>query len=226
MFIGHFGAGFAGKKFEKSASLGTYFMAAQWIDLIWPILLLLGVEKAEIKPGVTSVTPLDFTYYPFTHSLFGVIVWAVLFAMVYFLIKKNSRTAIILGLIVLSHWFLDLLVHIPDLPIFPGYSLKVGFGIWNNFALTIIVEGLVFVIGTYIYFKITKPKNKIGIYSLVGLIIFLVAMYISNLIGSPPPSVEAIGIIGNAQWLIIIWGYWIDKNRESHLAGKIMGNEK
>jgi len=74
MFIGHFGAGFAGKKFENTASLGTYFMASQWIDLIWPILLLLGIEEAEIKPGVTTVTPLDFTYYPFSHSLFGVIV--------------------------------------------------------------------------------------------------------------------------------------------------------
>jgi FtsH-binding integral membrane protein len=214
MFIGHFGAGFAGKKFEKSASLGTYFMAAQWIDLIWPILLLLGIEKAEIKPGVTSVTPLDFTYYPFSHSLFGVIVWAVLFGMVYYVIKKNSRTAIVLGLLLLSHWFLDLLVHIPDLPIFPGYSLKVGFSIWNNFALTVIVEGLVFTLGAYLYFKVTKPKNKTGIYSLVGLIIFLVAIYISNLLGPPPPSIEAIGIIGNAQWLIILWAYWIDKNRE------------
>src|SRR5690606_3057465 len=170
MFIGHFGAGFTGKKFSKTASLGTYFMAAQWIDLIWPILLLLGIEKAEIKPGVTSVTPLDFTYYPFSHSLFGVIVWAVLFGMTYFLIKKNSRTAIILGLLVISHWFLDLLVHIPDLPIFPGFNLKVGFGLWNSFALTVIVEGLVFAVGAYLYFKVTKPKNKIGTYSLIGLI--------------------------------------------------------
>ena len=87
------------RNLEESASLGTYFMATQWIDLIWPILLLLGIEKAEIIPGITSVTPLDFTYYPFSHSLFGVIVWAVLFGMVYFLIKKKSRTAIILGLL-------------------------------------------------------------------------------------------------------------------------------
>ena len=215
MFIGHFGAGFAGKKFSKSASLGTYFMAAQWVDLIWPILLLLGIEKVKIDPGVSAVTPLNFTYYPFTHSLFGTIVWGILFSAVYFIIKKNYKTSIILGLLVISHWFLDLLVHIPDLPIFPGYSLKVGFGIWNNFTLTIIVEGLVFVIGAYIYFKITKPKNKIGVYSLVGLIIFFVAMYISNLLGPPPPSIEAIGIIGNAQWLIILWAYWIDKNRET-----------
>lgn len=215
MFIGHFGAGFTGKKFSKTASLGTYFMAAQWIDLIWPILLLLGIEKAEIKPGVTSVTPLDFTYYPFTHSLFGVIAWAVLFGMAYFLIKKNSRTAIILGLLVISHWFLDLLVHIPDLPIFPGFNLKVGFGLWNSFALTVIVEGLVFAVGAYLYFKVTKPKNRIGTYSLIGLIVFLIAMYISNLVGPPPPSMEMVGIVGNAQWLIILLAYWIDKNRET-----------
>ena len=214
MFIGHFGAGFTGKKLEKSVSLGTYFMAAQWIDLIWPILLLLGIEKAEIKPGVTTVTPLDFTYYPFSHSLFGVIVWSVLFGMAYFVIKKKSRAAIILALLVLSHWVLDLLVHIPDLPIIPGYSLKVGFGLWNSFAATIIFEGLIFILGVYFYYKSTKPKNKIGVYSLIGLIVFLIVMYISNLVGPPPPSIEMIGIVGNAQWLIILWGYWIDKNRE------------
>jgi len=214
MFIGHFGAGFAGKKFEKSASLGTYFMAAQWIDLIWPILLLLGIEKAEIKPGVTTVTPLDFTYYPFTHSLFGVIVWAVLFGMVYFVIKKKSRTAIILALLVISHWVLDLIVHIPDLPIFPGESIKVGFGLWNSFAATIIFEGLIFALGAYLYFKTTRAKNKIGMYSFVGLIVFLVVMYLANLFGPPPNSIEAIDIVGNAQWLIILWGYWIAKNRE------------
>lgn len=215
MFIGHFGAGFAGKKFDNTASLGTYFMAAQWIDLIWPILLLLGIEKAEIKPGVTAVTPLDFTYYPFTHSLVGTLVWALLFgAVVWFFITK-TKTAIILALIVLSHWFLDLLVHAPDLPIFPGLSLKVGFGLWNSFAATIIIEGLFFIVGVYLYYKSTKAKNKIGTYSLIGLIVFLIAMYISNLVGPPPPSMEMVGIIGNAQWFIVLWGYWVDKNREA-----------
>ncbi len=204
------------RNLSKSASLGTYFMAAQWIDLILPIFLLLGIEKVEIKPGVTAVTPLDFTYYPFSHSLFGVIVWGVLFAIVYFLFKKNLKNALILGALVVSHWFLDLFVHIPDLPIFPGYSLKVGFGIWNSMAATLILEGLIFATGVYLYFQTTKAKNKTGLYSLIGLIVFLVLMYISNLVGPPPPSVEAIGIVGNAEWLIILWGYWIDKNREPY----------
>lgn len=213
MFLGHFGAGFAGKKFSKSASLGTYFMAAQWIDLLWPILLLLGIEKVKIEPGISNVTPLNFNYYPFTHSLAAAIIWGVIFGVIYFLIKKNSKTSIILGVFVVSHWVLDFLVHIPDLPIFPGSELKVGLGLWNSFAATIILEGLIFGIGIYLYYKVTKTKNKTGTYSLIGLVVFLILIYISNLFGPPPDSVKAIGIVGNAQWLIILWGYWIDKNR-------------
>lgn len=214
MFIGHFGAGFAGKKFSKTASLGTYFMAAQWIDLIWPILILLGVERVEIQPSATAVTPLNFTYYPFTHSLVGVIVWAILFGLVYFIIKKNIKVSIILGLLVISHWFLDLLVHIPDLPIFPGEGIKVGLGLWNNFMATVLLEILIFGIGAYLYLSVTKSKNKTGTYSLIGLITFLILIYAANLFSPPPDSVKAIGILGNAQWLIILWGYWIDRNRE------------
>ncbi|GIK59472.1 MAG: hypothetical protein HND39_06530 [Ignavibacteriota bacterium] len=213
MFLGHFGAGFAGKKFSKSASLGTYFMAAQWIDLLWPILLLLGIEKVKIEPGISNVTPLNFNYYPFTHSLAAAIIWGVIFGVIYFLIKKNAKTSIILGVFVVSHWVLDFLVHIPDLPIFPGSELKVGLGLWNSFTATIILEGLIFGIGIYLYYKVTKTKNKTGTYSLIGLVVFLILIYISNLFGPPPDSVKAIGIVGNAQWLIILWGYWIDKNR-------------
>ena len=214
MFIGHFGAGFAGKKFDKSPSLGTYFMAAQFVDLLWPLFLLLGIERVKIESGNTAVTPLDFVYYPFSHSLIGVIFWALLFGLVYFLFKKNIKVAFVLGLIVISHWFLDLIVHRPDLPIIFGVDLKVGFGLWNSLIGTVIVEGLIFIGGLFIYLKSTKAKNKTGKYALWGLVIFLVAIYISNLFGPPPDSTEAIGIVGNAQWLIVLWGYWIDKNRE------------
>jgi len=216
MFLGHFGAGFAGKKFSKSASLGTYFMAAQWIDLVWPILILLGIERVEIQPSASAVTPLNFSYYPFTHSLIGVLVWGILFGLVYYFIKKNLKVSIILGLLVISHWFLDLIVHIPDLPIFPGEGIKVGLGLWNNFMGTVILEILIFGIGAYLYLSATKSKNKIGTYSFIGLVVFLILIYVVNLLGPPPDSIEAIGIVGNAQWLIVFWGYWIDKNREAN----------
>ena len=214
MFIGHFGAGFAGKKLDRTTSLGTYIMAAQWIDLIWPILLLLGIESVEIKPGISAVTPIDFVYYPFTHSLTGVIIWGVLFGLVYFIIKKKIKTAFILCALVVSHWFLDLLVHIPDLPLIPGLELKVGLDLWNSLAGTLLVEGLIFTTGVYLYLRSTKARNKTGKYALWGLILFLVLIYIGNLFGPPPDSVQAIAIVGNAQWLIILWGYWIDRNRK------------
>ncbi|MEJ2193251.1 MAG: hypothetical protein P8X73_00135 [Ignavibacteriaceae bacterium] len=214
MFIGHFGVGFAGEKIDKAASLGTYFIAAQWVDLIWPILLLLGIEKVEIEPGISVVTPLNFVYYPFTHSLLGAIIWGGLFGLVYFLIKKKLRTAIILGALVVSHWLLDLIVHIPDLLLVPGLDIKVGIGLWNSLVGTLLVEGLIFAAGVYLYLKTTKAKNKTGNFALWGLILFLVLIYIGNLFGPPPDSVQAIAIVGNAQWLIILWGYWIDRNRE------------
>ena len=212
MFIGHFGAGFTGKKFDKRPSLGTYFMAAQFVDLLWPIMLLLGIEKVVIEPGNTTTTPLDFTYYPFTHSLIGVIFWALLFGLVHFLFRKNMKAAFVLGALVISHWILDLIVHRPDLPIVLGVDLKIGLGLWNSIVATIIVEGLIG--GLFIYLKSTKAKNKTGSFALWGLVIFLVAIYVANLFGPPPDSTEAIGIVGNAQWLIVLWGYWIDKNRE------------
>ena len=214
MFIGHFGAGFAGKKITKRPSLGTLFLAAQFIDLIWPILLLLGIEKVEIDPGNTALTPLNFVHYPFTHSLFGVIIWGIVFGIVYYLHKKDLRTSIVLGALVLSHWFLDLFVHRPDLLLFPSGEIKVGLGLWNHPIISIIFELLIFAVGIYLYTKTTKPKNKKGSYALWGLVTFLFLIFISNIMGAPPPSVQAIAVIGNLQWIIVIWGYWIDRNRE------------
>jgi LexA-binding, inner membrane-associated putative hydrolase len=214
MFIGHFGVGLGAKKIDSKPSLGTLFLAAQFLDLLWPVFLLLGIERVKIEPGLTPVNPLDFTYYPFSHSLLFALLWSLLFGIIYFLFKKDIKTSILLGVLVLSHWILDLIVHIPDLPLSPWSNIKVGFGLWNSAALTIIVEGLIFIVGAYYYFKVTKAKNKKGQISLWSLLIFLVMIYIVNLFGSAPPSVNAIAIAGLFQWLIIIWGYWIDRNRE------------
>lgn len=213
MFIGHFGVGFAGKKVDSKPSLGTLFMAAQWLDLIWPLFILIGLEKVEIIPGYTAATPLKFTYYPFTHSLLFAIIWGILFGAVYYFFKKNIKVSILLGVLVLSHWILDLIVHVPDLPIFPWSNIKVGLGLWNDVGTTMVLESIIFFGGAYLYFKVTKAKNMIGKLSFWALIVFLFAVYVMNEFGSPPPSVQAIGFVGLSQWLIVACGYWIDRNR-------------
>jgi hypothetical protein len=213
MFIGHFGAGLAAKKIDSKPSLGTLFLASQFIDLLWPVFLLFGLEKVKIEPDNTAFTPLNFILYPFSHSLLGVLIWSVLFGTVYYIIKKNYQSSILLGALVLSHWVLDLLTHKPDLQIFPWSDFKVGLGLWNSIPLTMIVEGAIFFAGTYLYLQSTKATNKKGVYGFWSLIIFLTLVYLMNIFGSPPPDEKTIGVVGLSMWLLVWWGYWIDKNR-------------
>ena len=218
MFIGHFGIGLGVKKIRPTISLGTLFLAAQFLDLLWPTFVLLGWEHVTIQPGITKMTPLNFIDFPLSHSLFMACVWGALVGFIYFLIKHSYKGGIILALCVLSHWILDLLVHRPDLPLFPGSSIMVGFGLWNYRIIEIVVEGLIFIVGLVFYLQTTKAKNKIGHYGFWALILLLVFFHISNIMGSPPPNVTSIAWAAEAQWLIVIWAYWVDKNRSSKMA--------
>jgi membrane-bound metal-dependent hydrolase YbcI (DUF457 family) len=215
MFIGHFGVGLAAKKIDNKPSLGTLFVASQFIDLLWPIFLILGLEKVKIDPGNTAFTPLDFIYYPFSHSFFGVLIWSVLFGLVYYLIRKNLKSSIVIGSLVMSHWILDLITHRPDLPLLPWSEIKVGLGLWNHVILTLIIELLIFAIGIYLYIRATKATNKKGTIGLWSLLIFLILVYFMNVFGDPPPSEGPIAYVGLTMWLLVAWGYWIDKNRKS-----------
>jgi membrane-bound metal-dependent hydrolase YbcI (DUF457 family) len=193
--------------------LGTLFLASQFIDLLWPLLLLTGTERVSIVPGITVVTPLDFTHYPWSHSLLAVAVWALLFAATYYLVKRYRVGAWVCGATVLSHWMLDFLVHRPDLPIVPGSDYRVGFGLWGSLAATLAIELLVFGGGLALYLRTTSAVDRVGSIGLWSLVGFLVLTYAGNLFGAPPPSVTAIAWLGQAQWLIIAWGYWIDRHR-------------
>jgi len=120
MFIGHFGIGFGAKKLAPGISLGFLFIAAQFLDLLWPTLLLFNIEHVKISPGITRMTPFDFFDFPITHSLAMAIVWGILLGSLAWFFIRNFKYAVIIFLCVVSHWILDLLVHRPDLPILPG----------------------------------------------------------------------------------------------------------
>lgn len=213
MFIGHYAVALAAKKAAPRTSLGTLFIAAQFIDLLWPLFILFGLEHVRIVPGDTVVTPLDFYDYPYSHSLLAVLVWGLLFAAVYFSFKRTMSASIVLGLCVASHWVLDLLTHRPDLPLGMGGDARWGLGLWNSLAGTLIVETGLFVGGIVLYMKTTRAANgkgKFGFWALIGV---LFAIYLANLFGPPPPDVAAIGYAGNLSWLFVLWAYWVDRNR-------------
>jgi hypothetical protein len=211
MFIGHFAIGMAAKKIEPAVSLGTLFLSAQFLDLLWPTLLLLDFEHVSIEPGVSKVTPLAFTDYPISHSLLAVVGWSLLFGLVYYFITNNKRASIVVGCLVLSHWVLDAIVHIPDLPLYPGQSPKVGLGLWNSVLLTILIEGAIFVMGVILYINTKKRQGQKLNAMFWSMIVFLIIIHIMNFIGPPPPSVAAIAWAGHLQWLFIPWAWLADR---------------
>ncbi|HEV7241166.1 MAG TPA: metal-dependent hydrolase [Thermoanaerobaculia bacterium] len=214
MFIGHHATAFALKPIAPRVSLGILFGATILLDLIWPILLLLGIEHVRVAPGITAFTPLDFYDYPVTHSLLAVVGWSFLAAILYWLFRKSMRDAAIVGAAVLSHWVVDFIAHRPDLPLWPG-APKVGLGLWNSIPGTIVVEVALFIVGLALYLRTTRARNRIGSIALWSLVVFLGVVYVINMTSPPPPSARAIGWAGLAQWLFVPWGFWIDRHREA-----------
>jgi len=213
MFLGHFALGFAAKTIKPQASLGVYFLAVQFVDLLWPTLLLVGLETVAIAPGITEMTPLDFISYPYTHSLVMAFVWSGMFFAWTYIFRTDATLALLVGLCVGSHWLLDFLTHRPDLPLTFTEATKVGLGLWNNKWATVMVEVAMYASTVAMYMQATKPIDKIGSIGLWSLVIFLALIHTVNIFGPPPPDVKAIAWGGHLQWLFVGWAYWVDAHR-------------
>lgn len=213
MFIGHAAVALAAKKLAPEASLGVLLAAATWLDLAWPVLLLLGLETVRIDPGNTAFTPLDFVSYPWTHSLVMALAWSVLFALALSPWVRTRRARLVLAALVFSHWLLDFVVHRPDLPLAPGDSPKLGLGLWNSVPATLLVEGLLAIAGAWAYQRATQARDATGRYALWSLLVFLLAIWLSALVSPPPPSERAVAWVGIAAWLLPLWAAWADRHR-------------
>ena len=215
MFIGHFALGLAAKRATPRVSLAVLFGAAQLADLVWPVLVGLDVEHVRIDPGNTAFTPLDFISYPYSHSLLLLAVWGVAFAAAHGLgANQDRRTFGILAALVVSHWVLDYVTHRPDMPLYPG-GAKVGLGLWNSVAATLVVEVAMYAAGLWIYLRATRPRDAVGRWAFGALALFLAVIYAANVAGPPPPSVTAIWIVGIAGGAILIaWSWWADRHRD------------
>lgn len=196
-------------------SLGTLFLSAQFIDLLWPTLLLVGVEHVELAPGAEG-PPLNFVHYPISHSLVMVLLWAALLGGAYYAVRRSGRGALVCAAAVVSHWLLDLLVHHPDLPLAPGMEEQhFGFGLWESLPISLSLELTLFALGCWLYCRATEAIDRIGSVGFWSLMAFLLVIHGANIFGAPPPSVEAVAWVGQAQWLLVLWAYWVDRHRKT-----------
>ena len=213
MFLGHAAVALAGKRAAPRTSLGLLVAAATFVDLIWPIFLLLGWEEVRVAPGETAFTPLDFVRYPISHSLATGIGWGVLVGGVYYAVKRYGFGGWTIGVLVVSHWVLDWLTHRPDLPLWPG-GPKVGLGMWHSVPLTLAVELLMFVGGVAIYLGTTRPRGAPGRWIFASVAAFYLVIYLANAFGPPPPSEQAVAWGALFGWILPLWAWWADSRRE------------
>jgi len=204
MFVGHYGVAFAARGVEKRIPLWAYFIAVQWVDILWTVLVFFGVERVHVEPGVNPSGPLVFDYYPYTHSLMAAVGWsAVAYGLFRFLLTRRQGPPLaagILALCVFSHWVLDFVVHLPDLPLIDE-SRKVGLGLWNYPMLELATE-LVLLFGGLAFYFVKSPE--IGMKRRVTLVIFCLLMTAFQLAGSfgpPPQSLKVLSVSGLVLYL-------------------------
>ena len=212
MFIGHYGLALAAKRAAPRASLGTLIVAAQLVDLIWPMLLLVGIEHVRIVPNANPFLRLSFESYPWTHSLAMGIVWALLAGGSYAALRGDRASGVIVGLLVLSHWVLDWITHVPDLQLYPGGE-RFGLGLWRSVYGTMGVEAAVFIVGLVAYARVTRAADRTGRWALWGFVVLLGVLYLANAYGPPPPSVSAVAWGALAAWVVPLFGWWVDDHR-------------
>ncbi|HVP48072.1 MAG TPA: hypothetical protein VMT32_15870 [Bryobacteraceae bacterium] len=215
MFVGHYGPSFAGKALKKSIPLWVLFIAVQFLDVLWSLFVILGIEKVRIVPGITRTNPLDLYYMPYTHSLAGAMVWAVAAGIVYWLFRRADgwSGAAVISAAVFSHWILDLLVHRPDLPLY-GDSLKIGLGLWNYPVLALAIELAFLFGGMYLYLRTTTAITTGGRYGMVAFGFVMICIQVVVFFGPPPNSDRAAAVTALTSYVFFAAvAYWLEKKR-------------
>lgn len=199
MFLGHYGVALALKRVEPKISLGTLFAATQLLDLLWGCFLLLGWEHVRIIPNPNPLLNFEFIDYPISHSLVGSIGWGIAAAVVYYSwptrhTTRHWQASLLVGATVVSHYVLDFLVHLPDLPLAGNDTPKLGLGLWNHLRLSVALEFFVLAAGAVVYVAFRSRRHPVRPARLAGLLVVLTCVYGASLLGPPPPSVTATAI--------------------------------
>jgi membrane-bound metal-dependent hydrolase YbcI (DUF457 family) len=212
MFVGHLAVALGAKKVDPDIPLGATVAAAFGLDLLWPVLLLAGVETVRVNPGDTAFTNLAFDAYPWSHSLLAVVVWSVLAGLVGRRVFRSDRAGGVLGGLVLSHWVLDAVTHRPDLPLWPG-GPEVGLGLWNSIPGTVLLEGALLAGGLWLYHRSTSARDRTGTVALATLVTLTGLIWVTQPWAPLPGSATAVAAGALVLWLLLPWAVWIERHR-------------
>jgi hypothetical protein len=204
LFIGHYGPAFGLKGAVRAVPLWVLFVGVQWLDVLWALLVLAGVEKLRIVPGFTEGSPLDLYYMPYTHGLPGALVCSLVFgALVAGAVRaQRLRVFAVAGAAAFSHWLLDLVVHVPDLPLYDDHA-KVGLGLWRHVRVSASLEILLLLLGAWLYARQVPARRAGGDRWLWGFVALLAALEIYNSLAPPPPEATGMAVMALVAYAVL-----------------------
>jgi hypothetical protein len=217
MFLGHYGVALALRRVEPKISLGTLFVACQLADLLWGCFLLLGWEHARIIPDPNPLLNFEFLDYPISHSLVAALAWGIVGAAAYYSwptrdTNRHWQASVLVGAAVASHYPLDVLVHLRDLPLAGNDSLKIGLGLWNHFGVSVGVELLTLAIGLAVHIRFQSRRHPVRAGRLAVVVLLLMGVYAAALMSAAPPGMTVVAVSDIALILVLAaLAAWADR---------------
>jgi len=214
MFIGHLGAGLALKKFDRRTNLVWLFGAALFSDLLLWVLVLVGVERANVPENYAQLHYLTFQF-PYSHGVVASISWSILILVVAQLLTRNLRTAVVLAVGVLSHCLLDWVEHPPEIPLLGAGSPQFGLGLWNAMPMALGLELGLLLFGLHFYFNATTGTGFAARYGLIILLGLLTVMAFGGQLFAPKPSssTQVAGSSLVSLVVLLLLAGWLDRKR-------------
>jgi hypothetical protein len=215
MFVGHYGVSFAARSTNVFLPLWVWFVAVQWLDLVFMTLALAGVEKVRITAGFTESNDLDLYFMPYSHGLVGALVLSVVFAGIVAAVFPAARRPLGFALVALasfSHWLLDLLMHTPDLPLFDDDSTKVGLGLWDHVAIAFPLELVVLGLGMWLYARSVELVGRSGRLILLAFFALMALLQVYGTFSPSPESPEAFAVSALVGYVVLAaLAAWVER---------------
>jgi hypothetical protein len=211
MFIGHFAPAFAAAAVRSDRPrLATMFVAAQLADWAFFSLALIGVENMRIDPGASAMVPFDLYDMPYTHSLIGMAVLSAGLLAIVALWRRDLQLGVLAGMVALSHWLLDWLVHVPDLTL-DGTPPKFGLGLWDVPWVAVPLE-LAVTLGAFVFFM-RRTRGPLGPpLVLIGvMLLFQAVNWLAPAPEAAGPSLYLQALIAFA--ILTAIAAWVGENR-------------
>ena len=213
MGVGHLAAALVLKRAEPKINLGWLFFGALLSDFLLGVFYWMGLEQAYIPSDFARLHYLTFSF-PYSHGLLASLLWsglAFLLAKYFWPGGNGTWVGIVLGVAVFSHFILDFMVHVPELPLLGRDSRKLGLGLWNHMGMALALELILVVVGIYSYLLLTRNHGR---RARLGLLILMAVFSVLTLVAmtsSVPPDLTGAAV----SWILaplLLSGiaFWLD----------------